>query len=127
MQAANRYRFNVDGIIERFQDYLGFKGQWTRLSIINSRVTWDEYTDLLCEVAAYNFNAQRYEAAIHYTLKALEYSAKINGDACVLRCVGLFEECRHLATIEDQKKYKTLVGELGRINEKKDSLMPGHY
>ncbi len=127
MQAANRYQFNVDGIIERFQDQLDFKEQRSRIGIINSRVTWDEYTDLLCEVAAYYFNAQRYEAAIHYTLKALEYSAKINGDACVLRCVRLFEECRHLATIEDQKKYKTLIGGAGRMNEKKDSLMLSHY
>lgn len=39
MQAANRYQFNVDGIIERFQDQLDFKELRSRIGIINSRVT----------------------------------------------------------------------------------------
>lgn len=124
MQAANRYQFNVDGIIERFQDKFDFEIQQSRLRKSVHQTSPVNVAMLLCELAAYYYHTQRYTTAIHYTLRALESSAAIHSDSYVLRCVGLFEESRHLATNEEQIKYKSLIGEVQRVN-RKDSFIAG--
>lgn len=111
MQAANRYRFNVDGIIERFRDPFDLQNQPVMPGEYIAQAASESNAMLLYELAAYYVHAQCYKTAIHYTLKALESSVALHNGRSVLRCVGLFEESRHVASPEELLQYKTLIRE----------------
>ncbi|WP_019912497.1 helix-turn-helix domain-containing protein [Paenibacillus sp. HW567] len=125
MQAANRFHFSVDDIIERFQPFLGFKEQRTLMGKLNIQVSTDKYKTLLFELAVYYLDTQRYKDGIAYLFQSLECSVKINSDRSIIQCVGLFEQYRHLSSVEEQEQYKLLIGEVRTINEEKISAAAG--
>lgn len=125
LQAANRYQFNVDEIINRFSMHIAYKEQHSRLRTFNIQITADRYTSLLCELATYYLNTQRYKTGIMYILKSLESSVNINNESTVIRCVGLFEQFRHHTSREDQNNYKTIISEVKKHNEKKIGCVVG--
>ncbi|MFC3748271.1 helix-turn-helix domain-containing protein [Paenibacillus sp. GCM10012306] len=127
MQAANRIGFNADEVITQFQSHLMYKEHRSKLGKLSMQVMSDKYTNLLCELATYYLRTNRYKKSVYYILKSLELSVKINNDSCVIQCVGLFEEIRHLTTRENQEKYKKLISEVQRLNEKKNEYVAGCF
>lgn len=126
MIAANRYNLDIDHILDRFQDYLVFKDQKSHLGKISNQVTLDRFTRLQTELAIYNFKSKQFDRGIDYLLESLTYSIRINSVKGMLRCMGLFEEFRHLSSYEKQQQYKNLVSEVHKINEKKIGLSVGY-
>lgn len=125
MQAANRLDLNVDDIIERFEPRLGLKDLKTRMGKLNAQVTEDKYTVLLYELAVYCLNAQKIGKGIAYLFQCLESSVRMNSDSRIVQCVVLFEQYRHLSSGEDQERYKILIGEVQKINDKKSGSAAG--
>lgn len=125
MQAANRFHFNADEIIERLQPQLEIKEQKSSLGKFNSQVTADKFLMLHYEMAVYYLTAQRYDIGITYLFQCLESSVRINSDSSIVQCVGLFEQYRHLASEEDRERYKILISEVLGVNEKKIGSVTG--
>ncbi|UQZ37609.1 transcriptional regulator [Paenibacillus sp. PK3_47] len=115
LQAANRYNFNADEIISRFQNAPDVEEQ-AKDGILNLYVAGGRHNLLLCELAAYYLNSGRPDQGIAYTLRALESSVEAGSGSSILRCVGWFEEFRHLAGAAEQETYKNL---LARFKEAK--------
>ncbi|GIP04004.1 hypothetical protein J28TS4_24110 [Paenibacillus lautus] len=126
MIAANRYYIQIDHILERFQDYLVLQEQKSHLGKISKQVTLDRFTRLLAELAIYNFKREHFDRGIDYLLESLTYSIRINSVKGMLRCMGLFEQFRHVSSFEKQKQYKNLVSEVHKRNEKKIGLSVGY-
>lgn len=109
LKAANRYQFHIDEIIDSSQSHLVNKKQRSKFGIFDTQVTVDKYTRLLCELAIYYLNTQRYKIGIMYILKALESSVDTKNESVVIRCVGLFEQFRQYTSRKDQHSYKTII------------------
>ncbi|MNC40747.1 hypothetical protein D3C75_894770 [compost metagenome] len=119
LQAANRFGLNVDEIIGRFEPRLGLKELKTRMGTLNVQVAEDKYAVLLYELSVYYLNTQRIRIGIAYLFQNLDLSVRMNSDSGIVGCVALFEQYRHLSSGEDRERYKNLIGEVQKINEKK--------
>ncbi|KWX79504.1 helix-turn-helix domain-containing protein [Paenibacillus jilunlii] len=126
MQAANRFGLNVDPIIERFESRAGFKEQRTRMGKRNVQVTEDQYAVLLYELSVYYLKNQRVHRGLVYLFQSLDLSVRMNSDSGIVGCVALFEQYRHLSSVEDRERYKILIGEVQKINEKKIGAAAGN-
>lgn len=113
LQAANQYHFNVDHILERFQSkifsYTEIKG---KSETYTYQVGEDRYTRFLIELASYYLKRQRYENGLNYLLDGLTVAIDIHKEDAILKCVQFFEQFRHVASIEIQNRYNTLISEV---------------
>ena len=125
MQAANRYKFNVDHILQRFDSHLSYKTQRSRLGEFNQQLTGDRYIRFLTELAIYHLAAQKFDIGFHYLLESLESCVKIRSNSNIVRCVGLFEKYREVALLEHKKLYSNLISEVQRNNEEEDCFIAG--
>ncbi len=123
MQAANRYGFNVDDILERFKDHLSYREQHSRLGKFNQQLTGDRYTRFLTELAIYHLSRNKFEFGFHYLLESLESSVTIRNDTNIVKCVGLFEKHRVSASPEVIQRYTNSISEVQKINEEKDGII----
>ncbi|MFE0554471.1 transcriptional regulator [Paenibacillus sp. NPDC058910] len=122
MIAANRYQLHVDPILERFKDYVEYKDQSNPIGKINKQVTLERYTRLLAELGIYYLNKSEIDRGLQSILESLSNSITINSYKGMLRCMGLFEEYRHISSFEVKQEYKKLVSEVYKLNEKKIGL-----
>ncbi len=60
-----------------------------------------------------------------YIMESLEYSVKINSESCIIKCVGMYEELQHTASLETQKEYENLISKVQTINQKKNGFVVG--
>ncbi|RUT43296.1 XRE family transcriptional regulator [Paenibacillus anaericanus] len=127
LQAANWYQFNVDDILSHFtQEIVNYRDQLGNVGTYNPRVIEDRYTFFMAELAYYYLSKGKYEIGIKYILDGLESSAKINSESSIIRCVGLFEQFRHTASLEAQREYRNLIREVQSRNEKKNGFIVGY-
>ncbi|MEC0170631.1 helix-turn-helix transcriptional regulator [Paenibacillus graminis] len=126
IQAANRFGLNVDPIIERFESRVEFKEQRTRMGKRNVQVTEDQSAVLLYELSVYYLKTQRVHRGLVYLFQNLDLSVRMNSDSGIVGCVALFEQYRHLSSVEDQERYKILIGEVQKSNEKKIGSAAGN-
>ena len=56
--ATNRHRFNIDHILELFQEYQTYKPQRNQLGKISEQVTMNQYARLLTELGIYYLNSK---------------------------------------------------------------------
>lgn len=122
MIVANLYRLNVDHILERFKNYLVYKEQRNHIAKVSSQVTLSRFTRLLTELGIYYINSKQFKKGIEYILESLQNCIAINSSNGMLRCMGIFEEFRQFATDEALMKFKKLVSEVQKINDKKIGL-----
>lgn len=73
----------------------------------------------MAEIALYYIRRGKYELSIKYIMDSLDNSVRINNESCIIKCVGMFEQLRHIASLETQKEYQNLL----RINEKKNCFV----
>lgn len=122
MIAANRYQLRVDHILEKFKGYIGFKEQRNHIGVIFQQITVDRYTRLLAELGIYYLNLKQFDKGLKLILDSLEKSITINSDNGMLRCMGVFEQFRNFSTLEVQQRYRGLVCEVQKLNDKKIGL-----
>ncbi|WP_188541448.1 helix-turn-helix domain-containing protein [Paenibacillus segetis] len=123
-QAANRYCWNVDDIILRFESNIElFKRQHGGTSTYNPQVTDDRYARFIIELSYYYLSKKEYDIGIDYLLYILEISSIINNEACLIRCVGLFEQYRSKSSFEAIQRYQNLISEVQRRNDEKNGFV----
>ncbi|MNI22166.1 hypothetical protein D3C73_757180 [compost metagenome] len=122
-QAANRYKLNIDDILERFKQHFQYKDQESRLGKFSKQVTGDLHASFLAELAMYYLHSKKFDIGLNYLLASLESSINIKSDSSILRCVGLFEKHRRVASAEHIRNYTNFISEVQRINEEKDCIM----
>lgn len=118
-EAANRHRFQVDHILERFGPDLKSEGREHAFGSYHAGIAADQHTRLLAELAAYYLSTERVELGMNYIIACLEGCAAFYSEAVVIRCVGLFEKYRTWATPEMKKQYTNLISEVQRNHEEK--------
>lgn len=123
VQAANRYKFNADDILERFKDHLSYKEQHSRLGKFTQQLTGDRHTRFMTELAIYHLRQNKLDLGFHYLLESLESSVSISNDTNIVKCVGLFEKYRASASQQQIQKYTNYISEVQRINEEKDGII----
>ncbi|RUT38536.1 XRE family transcriptional regulator [Paenibacillus anaericanus] len=123
-QAANHYCWNVDDIILRFERNIEFfRRQHGGIGIYNPQVTNDRYARFIIELSLYYLAKKEYVLGIEYLLDGLEKSSIINSEACLIRCVGLFEQNRSKSSFEALQRYQNLISEVQRRNDKKNGFV----
>ncbi|WP_152669093.1 transcriptional regulator [Paenibacillus sp. DMB20] len=113
LQAANRFDFNVDGILHKFEQQISLyavnkadSGTYTH------QVAADRYTHFLTELSSYFLDRQRHEEGVKLLLDSLAFAIEIHNEDSILKCVRLFELFRHVASNEEQHRYKILISEV---------------
>ncbi|AZK45954.1 transcriptional regulator [Paenibacillus lentus] len=110
MEAANRYHIDVDHILKQFESELtSYVNKNTTIDIYKSHYSTTFYPLLLHNLAYYYLKKDNYTTGFSFLLKGLEKSAFINNRKCLLKCVGLFEQYRDLASQETLLNYKTII------------------
>lgn len=98
----------MDDILLRFeQEIIDYKSQ----------------LDIGTEVAQYYTKRKKYEISIKYILECLECAVKNNRESYIIKCVGMFEQLRHIATLEAQRKYQYLINEIQGNHEQKNTFI----
>lgn len=119
LNSANRYKININSILERFTGHIQLKKQEYTLIKMSDQVTLTQYTDFLKQLAIYYLSNNRPDNGINYLLDSLASAIKINNENAMLHCIGLYERYRHLASTQAQDTYKLLIKEVLELNEKK--------
>lgn len=110
MEAANRYHINVDHILKQFEsDIATYVNENKTVDIYKNHYSTNLYPLLLHNLAYYYLKRENYTTGFVFLLKGLEKSAFINNKKCMLKCMGLFEQYRDLASSEALINYKTII------------------
>lgn len=116
MIAANRYQLHVDHILDRYKEHLVFKTQQNQLGKVSDQVTLNRYTRLLAELGIYYLNSKQFDRGLAYIMDSLEYSIRTKSDNGMLRCMGIFEQFRHLSSEDTQKRYAQLIQNVQKLS-----------
>lgn len=123
LQAANQFELNVDHLLDRFRAHLTYKERPCRFGKYNAQIMADQYVRYLWELAHYYFRTRRYEMGFRPLFEGMELALRFNHESMLIRCARLFEQFRHEASGEVQKKYKNLFCEVEKSYEKKSVAM----
>lgn len=116
IQAANKFNWNIDDILERFSDYIPLRTYKTEFGQYNSSMMDQNYAKLLGELAIYYLNHNR-DVAISRILEGLNFSIQKNNDLNFIKYVMAFlEKSFSSENFEDKEKLKLLINEMQRIN-----------
>lgn len=117
IEAANRYSFNVDDVLQRFDISSLTKQDYTK-SIYTQQTVEERLARFYYELGDYYLNKGQYQYGFSYLMNSLEKSAFINEKTCIIKCVGLFEIFRDKCDEDTISAYQKLIVEVYR-NEKK--------
>lgn len=110
MEAANRYHTNVDHILKQFEsDIATYINKNKTVDINKNHYSTSLFSLLLHNLAYYYLKKEDYTTGFIFLLNSLEKSVFINNKRCIIKCVGLFEQYRELASSETLTSYKTLI------------------
>ncbi|MCZ1267697.1 MULTISPECIES: transcriptional regulator [Paenibacillus] len=115
IKAAKKYHINVDHILARFEDTIDaqIKNQ-ENVGSYTDQIINDRFVNFLADVGEYYVSSDRVDTGIQFILNSLAISAKINSNACILRCFCMFDALRHLVTEVDLRRYKEILKEVHR-------------
>lgn len=125
IQAANRYRWDVDHILEQFNEYLPLRTYSTIFGNYHKQMTTDHYAQFLIELATYYIEHNRNEG-IQAVLQSLEFSININSEGKIIKCIDLFEQHRDKANNEQKQQYKNSISEVRSHYEKKRDIISSY-
>ncbi|MEK5035913.1 helix-turn-helix transcriptional regulator [Paenibacillus sp. FSL R7-0302] len=117
IRCANWYDWNVDHILERFSAYIPYRTYKSEFGQYNSQIMADKHARFLAELANYYLHNKR-NRGIEFLLESLESSSIINNESVAITCVNLFEQYRDVASVEELERYKFLMREVWKPNEK---------
>ncbi|GAA0137531.1 hypothetical protein YSY43_43720 [Paenibacillus sp. YSY-4.3] len=110
MEAANRYHINVDHILEQFESKIAnYLNENKTVDIYKNHYSTTLFSLLLHNLSYYYLKKGHYTTGFIFLLKGLEKSSFINNKKCMIKCMGLFEQYRDLASSESLISYKTLI------------------
>lgn len=122
MDAANRYHINVDHILKHFETELAaYFNEDKTVEANKNHYSANLLALLLHNLAYYYLRKENYTAGFEYLLKGFEKSSFINNKKCMLKCTGLFEQYRDMASQETLLTYKTIIKGVYE-NEEKNSV-----
>ncbi|WP_150272527.1 helix-turn-helix domain-containing protein [Paenibacillus tepidiphilus] len=106
VRAANLYRFNVDNILERFHEHMAYGEQFSRFGRYKSpQITQERRIRFFAELAVYHLQMERFDQGFDYLSQSFEASVRTQSKDNMMRCVGLFERYRSLASSEQKEKF----------------------
>lgn len=110
---ANKFKLDVDNIIERFKEYLSFKPQQNKIYKIIDQVTLERYTNFLRELGIYYLNKGQLDTGIRYIIDSLESAIKINSKDIKLKCImAIFGISLQHESYAGNEKFKNLMGDV---------------
>ncbi|WP_141697523.1 MULTISPECIES: transcriptional regulator [Paenibacillus] len=112
VEAANRYYFNVDDILQRFELEITEFLQQRPDTIYISQKNSDLLVLFLHELAKYYLVNSNFTNGFHYLIITLEKSATFNNKTFIIKCVGLFESFKKHATIGTETAYQNIIREV---------------
>lgn len=119
IDAANKYDFVIDNIIEEFLDEVVKmeKDLQTKNGYYQSDISMERYISLYKKLAIYFFKEHSYNKAIDNVIKCISLSVKANSKEDLISCVSLFELYRRYATDFQLEQYHQFMREVLRIEE----------
>ncbi|PAD72100.1 MULTISPECIES: helix-turn-helix domain-containing protein [Paenibacillus] len=118
VRAANKYDCNIDSILIRFQDYIPYKTYYTVFGEYNKPIMAEQYAQFLADLGKYYLRNNQ-SNGLDYLLEGLEFSAKINSEATIIRCLTMFNQYRNIADSAQQQRFKKLNEEVCTSHEQK--------
>lgn len=110
MEAANRFGFTVDHVIEQFS------GEMTHYLLYQDPTNIDRVYRLIYQLAIYYLDRGQYLSGVNCILQCLAQAVQMNSPKDQMDCVTLFETSRNHATDQQQQKYRELIQKL-RISD----------
>lgn len=125
IQAANRYDFNIDHILERFSDYIPFQEIEGERGKYDVSIISEKTARFFTDIGIYH-SKKNISVAINHILEGLRVSININSVKNIVTCMTLFEQYREAATSDDVQKYKNMSSEVFRLNEEQNTVILGN-
>ncbi len=122
LQAANKYSWNVDHILSRFEINTSYQVQTGYFGNHNQQMSADRHAGFLFELATY-YLFHNLPDGIMFLLQSLKFCTRINSQSNIIKCVDMFEQYRYRATEEEEKQYKSLINEVRTQNDKKNVVV----
>ncbi|GJM71992.1 hypothetical protein HMSSN036_42080 [Paenibacillus macerans] len=120
--AANKFDINIDDVLKQYASYLTYEEQHYRIKKISEQFTADRYANLLAGLGEYYLNKKAFAQGLEYVLDSLAFAIEIYNSYGILKCIGLFEQYRNFATKAVNERYKNLISEVQKLNEKENWL-----
>lgn len=130
IKAANRYDFDIDNILQRFQNIISSQiNRGGAMGSYTEQITDDGFANFLADVGAYYINKSKVQTGVKFVLESLAISIKIRNASCIVRCSYLFEKVRNVVSKEDLQSYFIIMMEVNEDEtgkEKVGSLNDNH-
>ncbi|WP_339295727.1 hypothetical protein MKY82_06045 [Paenibacillus sp. FSL W7-1279] len=111
VQAANRFQFNIDHVLLKFEDHISSLNQKDN-GTYNYLVRAERYVRFQAELSRYYFIKGRYDEGAKTALDGLASAIEIRNENATLQCVKLFEQFRHGVSDAAQQRYNDLWEQL---------------
>lgn len=110
-EAANKFNFNIDSILDYFSEYLNehFFHSEINQTLVNSR-----YLVLYYQLSLYNFKNKNFSSGIDYILKSLNISVIMYNKNRIIDCISLFERYRNYALDIQVSNYSNIISEVNK-------------
>nr|WP_179033389.1 helix-turn-helix transcriptional regulator [Paenibacillus kribbensis] len=113
VEAANRYHFDVDHILEQFEANISsFLEQRKVESFYTQRFITERFIHFSKELAVYYLAKGKFSEGFKFLLSCLEKSTSINNKSYIIKCMRLFESCHEYASSETKAAYRNLINEV---------------
>lgn len=122
VSAANRYRYNIDGILIRY-DICQVEGLNYDTDTYTRQTIEERFARLYYELAYYYLNYSKFKDGFAFIIKSLEKCTYINEKSCIIKCVGLFESYRDHCDKDILTAYKKIIEGVYENEEKVSSIL----
>lgn len=113
VEAANQHYYNVDDILQRFKTKITFHiNQEEDNPFYSPHIISDFTLNLTNELAVYYLRNENFEDGYNYLLISLEKASIYKDKSGIIKCVGLFEQYRNMASYEVKNTYQNLIREV---------------
>ncbi|AHC19225.1 DNA-binding protein [Paenibacillus polymyxa CR1] len=113
LEAANRYHFDVDDILEQFEeDILSYLEQQKIEGFYTQRFITERFIHFSKELSVYFLTKGRFSDGFKFLLSSLEKSTLSNNKSYIIKCMRLYESYREYASTEIKTAYRNLIDEV---------------
>lgn len=126
LKAANKYRLNVDEILQHFKVRIDDSFNKPNNGGYSRKLALDRQANLMFELAHYFLNKGEFSNGFRFLLTAMKNFRIINSERCILECMALFEKFRSISNSETQDQYQNLLLE-GVTDEEQNNYSLSRY
>ena len=113
LQSANRYSFNIDYALNRFENQINlFNTNMQIKSGYNDQMLNSMYQEFYYELASYQIKKRNYSSGIDALLICLDLTSSSKDDLMCVKCLDLYGEYRSEANETQMKNYKNVIEKL---------------